>query len=181
MARGQSLRPSAYRWMAGGQADRAAASRAWKCRHPVERTGRRSLAWRRIRRLAIRTMRGVRSRAALHHPLTVLLVKHIFHVHSRAGRAASLGLEMHLSRRFVPTKTDRRHAHVHGEQIGTLPEIGQDALAHGVLVLDVFLAAAKQNDAQAGSRDADGAFHISIIAERRSVHRIGSSGACAVH
>jgi hypothetical protein len=44
---------------------------------------------------------------------------------------------------FILAKTDRSHAYVHGQQIGSLRKVGHNAPAHGVLVLDVFVAAAK--------------------------------------
>jgi hypothetical protein len=109
-------------------------------------------------------MRRIGSCFALDHPLAVLALQNILHGHSGGRRAISLGLKVHLRGGFVLLKRDGTDADVHGQQIGTLRQVGHDTLPHGVLVLDVFITAGKQNHAQGSGRDEGGTNHISIIA-----------------
>jgi hypothetical protein len=153
MARRQSLGASSYR-MARRQS-----------RHSVQRPGQCSLARHAIHCRPTGTVRRICSRTAPHHPLAVLAIQHVLHVHPRGWRTVSLGLEMDLCGGFVLVKTDRRNAHVHGQQIRSLRQVAHDALTHSVLAVTVFLAAAKQDHAKGGCRDGRGAIHIPMIAE----------------
>jgi hypothetical protein len=86
-------------------------------------------------------MRGICSRFGANYPLAILAIQDIGHGHPGSRRTVPLGLEMNLCRSLVLPKVDRSHAHVHGQQIGPLREVVHHSLAHGVLVLNVLLAA----------------------------------------
>jgi hypothetical protein len=110
-------------------------------------------------------MLGISSGLAFDHPCAVLAFQHVLHIHASAWRAISLGLEMDLRGGFILTITYRRDTHVHVEKAGAFRKIIEYALPHGFVVLNILRAAGEQNESQAGSRNATGANHISMISE----------------
>lgn len=147
-------------WRTFGRAHGRMAGRHGGIWHCADRTGAGTAA---LRKAILAVFIG--ARASLDVPLVAFSLQHILHGHAGAGRGIAFRLKSDRGSGFILAIGYRGHVDIHGQQVGALGEVVHDALANGIVIFDIFFAAAQQGDGQAESGDGDGwAFHNPIIA-----------------
>ena len=89
---------------------------------------------------------------ALHYPVISFPLEDVIHVEARTRGRRIFSLKMNSGVSFVLSKRDLCHRYVHAAEIGTLGKVIQNALTHGIFVLDVPFASTQQNAPQQGGK-----------------------------